>query len=163
MTPFEIVVSIVQFVTMLALIMALFFTRGDYKARMRPYIGFEEIKMKDTDKSGGVEFEVNVRNVGQIPAKNAKLYGKFIVTGEEDTPFECETRGSVFPSPNPLPVWIIGIKETDKDAILSGSKALQLSLTVDYHGSGKEKYWTSSSRTYDPGRNDWINEEGNWK
>jgi len=163
MTPFEIVVAIVQFFTMSALIIALLFTRGEYKARMRPYIGFGEIKMTDADKSDEVEFEVNVQNVGQIPAKNAKLYGEFVVAGEGTTPFECETKGSVFPSPNPLPIWVIGLKEIDKDAIINGSKTLQLILTVDYCGSGKGKYSTSSSRTYEPRRSGWINEQGNWK
>jgi hypothetical protein len=166
MTPYEIVVAIVQVFIMLALIIALLFTRGEYKARMRPYIGFGEIKMTDTDKSDEVEFEVNVQNVGQIPAKNAKLYGEFIVAGGETTPFECETKGSVFPSPIPLPIWVIGLKvdkEVDKDAILNGSKALQLTLTVDYYGSGKGKYSTSSSRTYELRRRGWINEQGNWK
>lgn len=162
MTGFEIVIAVVQFFTLLVLIGALIFTRGEYKARMRPYIGFEEIKRKEIMKPDEIEFEVNVRNVGQLPAKNAKLYGKFVVTGEEDTPFECETKGSVFPSPEPIPMWVICIKEIDKDAILNGSKTLKLNMTIDYYGSGKGKYWTSSNRTYDPSRNGWTNEEGNW-
>ena len=90
MTGLEIVIIIVQFITMLILILILWFNRSDYKARMRPYIGFEEIKMKDTEKPNEIEFEVNVRNTGQIPAKNASLYGKIIISGEEDTVFKCK-------------------------------------------------------------------------
>ncbi|GAH78899.1 unnamed protein product, partial [marine sediment metagenome] len=96
------------------------------------------------------------------PAKDAKLYGEFIVTDEEPTLFECETKGSVFPSTEQIPVWRVFTKETDKEAILNGSKVLQLSMTVKYYGSSGEEYWTSSRRTYDPQRSDWINEEGGW-
>lgn len=162
-TAYEIVMAIVQIVTMSALVIALLLTRNEYKARMRPYIGFGEIRMIDVANPDKVEFEVNVRNIGQIPAKNAKLHGKFLITGEEDVPFECETKGSVFPSPDPQLVWVTGITGVDKDAILNRSKTLQLNLTVDYYGSGKENYWTSSTRIYDPSVNGWASEEGNWK
>jgi len=163
MTGYEIAISVVQFLTLLVLIGMLVLTRNDFRIRMRPYIGFEEIKLKETNRLDEIEFEVNVRNIGQIPAKNAKLYGKFIVAGEEDTAFECETKGSVFPSNDPVPMWMIGIKEVNKASIINGSKELKLIMTVDYYGSGKDKYWTSSQRTYDSSRNGWMKEEGSWK
>ena len=162
MAGYQIVISIVQFFTLLALIGTLWLNRKEYKTRIRPYIRFDEIKKKDADKSDELEFDVNVRNIGQLPAKDAKLYGEILINGEKDTSFECETKGSVFPSREPIPVWIIGIKEVDKAAILNGSKTLQLKMTLDYYGSGKEKYKTSSNRTYDPNRNSWVEEEGNW-
>ena len=162
MINFENVIPIAQFVVMGVLIATLVITKNEYKTRMRPYIGFEEILMKETDKPDKIEFGVNVRNVGQLPAKNAKLYGKCILTGEKDAAFECETRGSVFPSSDSKPMWIIGITDVDKNTVLTGSKTLRLVLTIDYYGSGKKKFQTSSSRTYAPNRKDWINEEGSW-
>ena len=164
MVNLENAMSIAQFVIMGVLIATLVKTMIEYRARMRPYIGFEDIVMKDTDISDEIVFEVIVRNVGQLPAKNAKLYGKFIVDEKETTTFECETKGSVFPGSDARlkPTWVVRITEVDKDAILNGSKRLDLTLTLDYHGSGRKKFQTSSSRTYDPNRKDWMNEEGSW-
>ena len=164
MINLENAIPIAQFVVMGVLIATLVITKNEYKTRMRPYIGFKDIVVKDTDRPDKIIFEVFVRNVGQLPAKNAKLYGKCIVGGKETTPFECETKGSVFPASDlgSKPDWIVGITEVDKDAILNGSKRLDLVLTLDYYGSGRKKFQTSSSRTYDPNRKDWVNEEGSW-
>lgn len=164
MINLENAIPIAQFVTMGVLIATLVKTMSEYRARMRPYIGFEDIVMKETDISDEIVFEVIVKNVGQLPAKNAKLYGKCTVDEKETTTFECETKGSVFPSSDAglKPTWVVRITEVDKDAILNGSKRLDLTLTLDYHGSGKKKFQTSSIRTYDPNRKDWMNEEGSW-
>jgi hypothetical protein len=162
MTSYEIVITIVQFLTLLALIGTLQLARNEYRTRTRPYIGFEEVRMKESQRADEIEFEVNVRNVGQLPAKNAKLYGEIAVEGEENTSFECGTKGSVFPSPEQIPIWIVGIKEADRDAIVKGAKNLRLSMTVDYYGTGNKKYKTYSSRMYDASRQSWIREEGNW-
>ncbi len=164
MTDVEIVIVIVQFVIMIVLILTLLFNRIDYKARMRPYIGFSDISVKDTDKPDTLEFQISVNNVGNIPAKNANLHGEFIITGEENTPFKCETKGSIFPSPVPEPyTWITVLEKIAKGAILDGSKSLQLDMIIDYYGSGRSRYWTKSSRKYDPFRGHWVNEEGDWK
>jgi hypothetical protein len=90
------------------------------------------------------------------------LYGKVSITDKGEEPFECETKGSVFPSPDVKPAWLIEITDIDRDAILSGSRTLKLNMIVDYYCHGGEKYWTSSNRTYDPSRNDWLDEEGDW-
>ena len=163
MTSYEIIIAVVQFCTLLALILTLRLSRNEYRTRTRPYIGFEEVKLKDTKKADIIELEVNVRNVGQLPAKNAKLYGEFAVDGEEITSFECETKGSVFPSPESVPMWIVGIKEVDRDDIVNGIKNLRLTMTIDYYGLGKKKYYTYSTRIYDANRQGWVNEEGNWQ
>jgi hypothetical protein len=162
MTYYQIVITVVQFFTLLALMGTLQLTRNEYRTRTRPYIGFEEVRMKDSQKVDEIEFEVNVRNVGQLPAKNAKLYGEIAIDGNERTTFECETKGSVFPSPTPIPVWIVGIRDTDRNAIVKGTKKLWLSMTVDYYGVGNKKYMTHSSRIYDASRQSWTGEEGNW-
>jgi len=162
MTGFEIVITIIQFCVLGGLIYSLYLTRREFKIRTRPYIGFTDIVKKESDKTNEIEFDVYVTNVGSLPAKNAKLYGKFTLTGEAETPFECETKGSVFPSPKELPTWIIGVRDVDKDAILSGKKGLKLSMTVDYYGASKDLYHTSTNRTYDPQRDRWVKEEGDW-
>ena len=145
MTSYEIIIAVVQFCTLLALIQTLRLSRNEYRSRTRPYIGFEEIKLKDTKETDLIEFEVNVRNVGQLPARNAKLYGEIVADDNEITSFECETIGSVFPSPEPVPMWIAGIKEVDRDAIVKGTKNLRLTMTIDYYGIAKEKYYTYST------------------
>jgi hypothetical protein len=73
MTPYEIVITVVQFCTVLALILALFLSRREYKVRMRPYVGFEKVEMMDSDKPDEIVFEVKIRNTGQVPAKNAVI------------------------------------------------------------------------------------------
>lgn len=158
MTGYE----IVQFCVLGVLVYSLYLTRREFMIRTRPFIGFANIVRRDSDKTNELEFDVLVNNVGNLPAKNAKLYGKFFVTGEGETDFECETRGSVFPASTALPTWIIGVKDVDKDAILSGSKELKLSMTVDYYGVSKDVYYTSTSRTYDSQREKWVKEEGDW-
>lgn len=163
MTGYEIIIAIVQIGTLIALFLALRLSRDEYRARTRPYIGFDEIKLKDISQADIMEFDVNVRNVGQLPARNAKLYGEFTVDGEEVTSFECETKGSIFPSPEPAPMWIAGIKEVDRDAIVNGTKNLRLTMTIDYYGIAKEKYYTYSTRIYDASRKGWVNEEGSWQ
>ena len=162
MTGYEIVITIIQFGLLLGLVYSLRLTRREFMVRARPYIGFSEIVKKDSDKEKELEFDVIVSNVGSLPAKNAKLYGKFIITGEGEIPFECETKGSVFPLSMLFPSWIIGVKDVDKDAILSGAIELKLEMTVDYYGVSKDVYHTSTSRVYDPQRKTWINEEGDW-
>ena len=162
MTGFEIVITIIQFCVLGGLIYSLYLTRREFKIRTRPYLGFTDIVKKESDKTSELEFDVYVSNVGSLPAKNAKLYGEFTLTGEAETPFECETKGSVFPSPKESPTWIIGVKDVDKDAIFSGEKELKLSMTVDYYGASKDLYQTNTSRTYDPQRDKWVKEEGAW-
>ncbi len=162
MTGFEIVITIIQFCVLGGLIYSLYLTRREFRIRTRPYIGFTDIVKKESDKTNELEFDVYVSNVGSLPAKNAKLYGKFTLTGEAATPFECETKGSVFPSSKELPTWIIGVRDVDKDAILSGKKELKLNMTVDYYGASKDLYQTSTNRTYAPKRDKWGKEEGNW-
>jgi len=162
MTGYEIVITIIQFGVLIGLIYSLYLTRREFMIRTRPYIGFSDIVKKDSDKKNELEFDVIVSNVGSLPAKNAKLYGKFIVTGEGETNFECETKGSVFPASTQMPTWIIGVKDVDKDAILGGSKELKLSMTVDYYGVSKDVYHTSTSRIYDSQRDRWVKEEGDW-
>jgi len=162
MAGYEIVISVVQFLTLLALLGTLRLHRSDFKTRTRPYIGFIDIIRKDTRKAKEIEFDVMASNVSSLPAKNAKLYGKFIANDKDETPFECETKGSVFPSSVLKPTWIIGIKDIDEDEILNGSKILRLDMTVEYYGSGKERYWTTTNRIYDAQRDRWIKEEGNW-
>ena len=163
MTGYEIIIAVVQVGTLIALFLILQLSRNEYRSRTRPYIGFEEIKLKDTKETDLIEFEVNVRNVGQLPARNAKLYGEIVVDDKEITSFECKTIGSVFPSPVSVPMWIVGIKEVDRDAIVKGTKHLRLTMTIDYYGITKEKYYTYSTRIYDANRQDWVNEEGNWQ
>jgi hypothetical protein len=128
MNNYEIVITIVQFLILIALFWTLHLSNKEYKNRMRPYIGLEDIKFRNVEKEDRIEFDVCVKNAGQIPAKNAKLYGEIIVSGEnngkESTEFECETRGAVFPSSVSMKTWIIGIKEINKSAILCGSKIL---------------------------------------
>jgi len=162
MTGYEIVITIIQFCALLGLTYSLYLTRREFIIRTRPYIGFTDIVKKESEKTNELEFDVYVSNVGSLPAKNAKLYGKFTLTGEAETPFECETKGSVFPSSKELPTWIIGVRDVDKDAILSGKKELKLNMTVDYYGASKDLYQTSTNRTYDPKRDKWVKEEGNW-
>ncbi|MFC1930157.1 hypothetical protein ACFLW6_04820 [Chloroflexota bacterium] len=96
MTGFEIVRTIIQFCVLGGLIYSLYLTRREFIIRTRPYIGFSDIVKKDSGKKNELEFDVIVSNVGSLPAKNAKLYGKFIVAGEGETNFECETKGSGF-------------------------------------------------------------------
>lgn len=162
MTGFEIVITIIQFCVLGGLIYSLYLTRREFIIRTRPYIGFTDIVKKESDKANELEFDVYVSNVGSLPAKNAKLYGKFTLTDEAETPFECETKGSVFPSYKELPAWYIGVKDIDKEAILSGNKELKLSMAVDYYGASKYMYQTSTNRTYDPQRDKWVKEEGDW-
>ena len=163
MSNYEIALTIVQFSVLAVLLYSLYLTRHEFKVRTRPFIGFTDIVRKDGDKTDELEFDVLVTNVGNLPAKNAKLYGKFFVTGEGETNFECETKGSVFPTSVASPTWIIGVKDVDKDAILNGSKELRLSMTVDYYGTSKDLYKTSTSRAYDAERKRWVKEEGDWK
>lgn len=162
MSSYEIVITIIQFGVLLGLIYSLYLSRREIIIRTRPYIGFFDIVKKDSDKKDEIEFDVIVNNIGSLPAKNAKLLGKFIVTGEEETEFECETKGSVFPTATPMSTWIIGVRDVDKDAILGGQKELKLSMTIDYYGVSKEVYRTSTSRVYDAERDKWIKEEGDW-
>jgi len=162
MTDFEIIIAIIQFCVLGGLIYSLYLTRREFKIRTRPYIGFTDIVKKKSDRRNELEFDVYVNNSGNILAKNAKLYGKFTLSGEAETPFECETKGSVFPSSKELPSWIIGVKDVDRDAILNGKKELKLTMTVDYYGVSKDLYQTSSNRTYDSQRDKWVKEEGDW-
>ena len=74
--------------------------------------------------------------------------------------FEVGTRGSVFPTDEVR--WIIGATDIDSDAIFSGAKDLRLQLKVEYRGSGRELYWTSCNWIYNPQRDAWKDEEGNW-
>jgi hypothetical protein len=60
-------------------------------------------------------------------------------------------------------MWIVGIKEVDRDDIVNGIKNLRLTMTIDYYGLGKKKYYTYSTRIYDANRQGWVNEEGNWQ
>ena len=167
MTSYEIVVTIVQFavrvvvgVTLAVFWRQLSIVQSDFRARMRPYLGFTEITREETGEVDKLEFKALVKNFGSLPAKDAKVYGEFIVTGEEPGPFEAATRGSVFPSYEAI--WRFGAIEIDKDAILSGLKIIKLRLDVEYYGSGGERYQTSTERIYDPQRDDWTNEEGSW-
>jgi hypothetical protein len=162
MTCYEIVITIIQFFVLSGLIYSLYLTRHEFTIRTRPYIGFTDIVKKKSKKTNELEFDVYVNNVGNLPAKNAKLYGRFTVSGEGEKPFECETKGSVFPYSKELSTWIIGVKDVDKKAILSGKKELKLNMTVDYYGVSKDLYQTSTNRTYDPKRDGWVKEEGNW-
>jgi hypothetical protein len=162
MTGYEIVITIIQVGLLGGLVYSLYLTRREFKIRSRPYIGFSDIVKKDNDKENELEFDVIVSNVGKLPAKNAKLYGKFTIAGESETHFECETKGSVFPESVLAPTWITGVKDIDKDAILNGAKELKLEMTVDYYGVSKDFYQTRTSRVYDPQRKTWIREEGDW-
>ena len=162
MTGYEIVITIIQFCVLTGLIYSLHLTRHEFKVRTRPYIGFTNIVRKESDKTDVLEFDVSVSNVGSLPAKNAKLYGTVTITGETEVTFECETKGSVFPSPKESPMWFIEVTDVDKEAILSGKKELKLSMTVDYYGVSKDLYQTSTNRTYDPQRGNWVKEEGDW-
>ena len=134
--------------------------QSDFKARMRPYLGFTEITRENIEEARRLEFTVLAKNFGSLPAKDAKASGQFIITGEEPISFEAGTRGSVFPSDEVR--WVIGATDIDRDAILSGAKNLRLKLKVEYCGSGRELYWTSCDRTYDSHRNAWRDEEGSW-
>lgn len=163
MTGFEIVIIIIQFFVLGGFIYSLYLTRREFKTRTRPYVGFTDVVRKESDKTDVLEFDVYVSNVGSLPAKNAKLYGKFTLDDEAEETFECETKGSVFPSPKESPTWIIGLKDIDKEAILSGKKELKLNMTVDYYGASKDLYQTSTNRTYDPQRDKWVKEEGDWR
>jgi len=163
MTVYEIIqlaVLVVLGVTLVVLWRQLDIVRSDFKARMRPYLGFTEITREETAATDRLEFKALVKNFGALPAKDAKMHGEFTVTGEKPTPFEAATRGSVFPSDEPY--WRFGAIDVDKSAILSGAKTLQLRLSVEYHGSSGERYRTSTSRVYDPQRDDWRDEEGSW-
>jgi len=162
MTGFEISVTIIQFSILGGLIYSLYLTRREFRIRTRPFIGVTDIVKKESDKTNELEFDVYVSNVGSIPAKNAKLYGKFTLTGEAEIPFECETKGSVFPSSKESPIWIIGVRDVDKDEILNSKKELKLNMTLDYYGAYKDLYHTSTNRTYDPQRDKWVKEEGDW-
>ncbi len=165
MTGYEITLTIIQFFTLVGLAYSLYLTRREFIVRTRPYLGFTDVVKRENDKANYLEFDVFVSNVGSLPAKNAKLYGKFILTGEAEIPFECETKGSVFPSSKELPTWIIGIRDmsnVDKDAILGGKRELRLDMTIDYYGASKNLYQTRTSRTYDAQRDKWIKEEGEW-
>jgi hypothetical protein len=162
MTGYEIVISIIQFCALLGLVYSLYLTRREFIIRTRPYIGITEIVKKEIKNTNELEFDIYVSNIGSLPAKNAKLYGKFTLTNEGEEPFECETRGSIFPSSKELPSWIIGIRDVDVDAILSGKIELKVNMIIDYYGASKDLYQTISNRTYDPSRDKWIKEEGNW-
>jgi hypothetical protein len=162
MTGYEIIITIIQFCVLLGLTYSLYLNRREIVIRTRPYIGFTDIIKKESENTKELEFDVYVSNVGSLPAKNAKLYGKFTLNGKTESPFECETKGSVFPSTKELPTWIIGVRDIDKDAVINGKKELKLNMTVEYYGASKDLYQTSTNRTYDPDRNKWINEEGNW-
>jgi len=67
---------------------------------------------------------------------------------------------TLFPASEAL--WRLGIAEVDSSAIMSVAKSLRLTALAKYYGSNGEEYWTKSSRTYDPQRNDWLDEEGSF-
>jgi len=163
MTFYEIVqfaILVVLGVTLAVFWRQLNIVRSDFRVRMRPYLGFTNITMEKIREARRLEFAVPVKNFGFLPAKDAKLSGEFIVAGEEPAFFEAGTKGSVFPSDEAR--WVVGATDVDRDAILGGAKKLQLRLKVEYRGSGRESYWTSSNRTYHPQGDDWRDEEGNW-
>lgn len=163
MTIYEIVqlaTLVVLGVTLAVFWRQLNIVRSDFKTRMRPYLGFTEITREETAAADRLEFKALVKNFGALPARDAKMYGAFTVAEEKPAPFEAGTRGSVFPSYEAM--WRFGATDIDKDAILSGAKTLQLRLSIQYYGSGRERYWTSTNRVYDPQRDDWRDEEGSW-
>jgi len=163
MTFYEIVqlaILVVLGVTLVVFWRQLSIVQSDFKARMRPYLGFTKITRENIREARRLEFAVPVKNFGSLPARDAKVSGEFIVAGAKPTSFEAGTKGSVFPSDEAR--WVIGATDIDRDAILSGAKNLKLRLKVEYRGSGGESYWTGSNRTYDPQRDDWKDEEGSW-
>ena len=85
--------------------------------------------------------------MGQLPAKNARLYGECVFDDKEIISFECETKGSVFPTSEPIPMWIVGIREVDRDAIMKGTTSIRLRMTLDYYGTGTERYKQERERT----------------
>lgn len=159
---YEIGATIIQFITLLGLIYSLYLTRQEFTIRTRPYVGFVDLVRKDADNTRKLEFDVFVSNTGSVPAKNAKLYGKFEVEGEGEALFECETKGAIFPSLKELPSWFIGLKDVDRQAVLNGTKQLKLDMTIDYFGVSKTLYKTHSIRIYDCKRDKWVREEGDW-
>jgi len=172
MSTYEIVAAIILFATLLVLGVTMVLLRrqlsvmqNESKARMRPYLGFTEITRVDTEETDGLEFKVFVKNFGLLPAKDAKLFGEFILDGAKTASCEALTRGSVFPSDESW--WLIGVipdsdKDFEKADVISGAKSLRLGLKVRYYGSAGEEYSTSTYRTYEPRTNDWFNEEGTW-
>jgi hypothetical protein len=125
---------------------------------MRPYLGFDDIVMKDTKDDDNIELDAWVMNYGNIPAVNATVYGEFLVNTERAT-FRCSTKGAVFPSPKTRERWLVGAREIDKRAILSGEKTLILKLDIEYFSSAGKKYITKTSRTWDHHRKSWVNVE----
>ncbi len=153
---------VIQSITLTALIGTLIFfglqwagARHEASLRMRPYLGFDDIAHRDTEKDDVIELDAWVMNYGNIPAVNATVYGEFFVNGNEKAPFRCETKGAVFPSARER--WLVGVAEIDKKAILSGEKPLILKLNIEYFSSAGKKYVTKTSRTLDYQRMGWIN------
>jgi len=131
--------------------------RQEAALRMRPYLGFDDISFKDTEKEDVIELDAWVVNYGNIPAVNATAYGEFVVGDSENAVFRCETKGAVFPSAREK--WLVGVMEIDKQAILSGKATLELKLNIEYFSSGRKKYITETSRTLDYQNKSWINVE----
>lgn len=132
-------------------------TRHEASLRMRPYLGFDDIALKDTDKDDVIELDAWATNFGNIPAVNATAYGEFVVNKNDKAPFRCPTKGAVFPSARER--WLVGVNEIDKKAILLGEKSLVLMLNIEYFSSEGKKYITKTSRTWDYERMSWANVE----
>jgi len=131
--------------------------RREASLRMRPYLGFDDIAFKNTEEDDVIELDAWVMNCGNIPAVNATAYGEFVVNEKENALFRCETKGAVFPSARER--WLVGVKEIDKKAILSGEKTLVLKLNIEYFSSAGKEYVTKTTRTLDYQRMGWKNAE----
>jgi len=156
---------VIQSIALAALIGTLIFfglqwhgTRHEANLRMRPYLGFDDIAFRDTDKDDVIELDAWITNYGNIPAVNATAYGEFVVNNnKENAPFRCATKGAVFPSARER--WLVGVKEIDRKSILSGEKTLVLMLNIEYFSSEGKKYITKTSRTLDYERMSWADVE----
>ena len=157
---------ILQSITLLVLTATLIFfglqwagASREVSLKMRPYLGFDSISFKQTKQDGSIEFDVWILNYGNIPAVNAKMYGEFIVNNHENTNFICDTKGAVFPYAKTPERWLVGVNDIDKRAILSGKKALIHKLNIEYFSSTGKKYFTRTSRTFNPEGLSWLNVE----
>ena len=165
MSGYEFIAVIMQSVTSFILLVALLLiwlqhrkTQQEFKSRMRPYLGFYEIKNFKFIRDDRLEFEVYISNTGSLPAKNVTLSGQCLLDGSGSATFESPTKGAVFPSGKPEK-WAIGITDIKTATIISIERMLTVELKVDYYSPTGGHFWTSKKGVWDIDREEMTNVE----
>ena len=117
-------------------------TKSIYKASNRPYLGLDNIKVKD-DGNKHLIFDIIYKNYGTIPATNVIVSDSLIVNGVtigDGGKNIYNSHSNLFPQA--LMVFPIKIG-TDFDNIVGGHDVLDLAVTIKYRGvsqNGHDEY-----------------------